>query len=702
MVFLRNNYNNLVKKLCKFDNILYINKQSGGKKKKVKELEKFNELNESELITLLNEKKWDKIISLYKNPRNIKINGNNLLHLACIRGETEAIKYYISQYPELFYVANSEGDTCAHLLAKYSYYDILKSYVKKYPEVIFFINKNNETLLDLTLKEPKIMIFIIDLIDSEYFKDSTKTASLKCIIELIKLNNGKDIYLDIINKLLSKNYQLNQSNPYYPLIVASKYNKPDVVETLLKHNADPNIRDTNEISPLIKAVENKSYESVKILLDNNADINYAGAEEDQLPINIALNNRDDTMIDILLDSKFNKNKLDLSIKNRNLDTPLHIALKNSNMDSVNNNNNNDYLKESNLIELIKNSDLNLKNIKNTTSLELLKEYAKTKNIKIKHLLKRNKIEKPNKDKLTKIKMPLIKKNNIGLFNSDVLHGAIYTHCVLQKYDNLGIPTQKYKLKSFNKEYDNYKFLVNYRTEEGKIIKDLILIYYDNLYELMPYLILWRSRDLYNYNTNLKKSIKKLLKDDKIDFIYIKLTLIPNSTSTHANLLLYNKKENILERFEPYGSNDLLDQDKLNEFIEKLAKKIFNKKVKYINPKLFMNDTKFQLISSDSDPDNKKQGDPAGYCLAWTFWYLELRLNNPDVDSKILVENALKKIINRDSNSNQVLDYIRNYSHELDKLKNNFLKDCGIKKNDYYNNNFNDKNLDTILDKIKIF
>ena len=696
MIFLRNNYNNynnLVKKLCKFDNILYINIQSGGKKKKAKELEEFND---TELITLLNEKKWDKIISLYKNPRNIKINGNNLLHLACIRGETEAIKYYISQYPELFYVANSEGDTCAHLLAKYGYYDILKSYVKKYPEVIFFINKNSDTLLDLTLKEPQIFIFLIDLIDSEYFKDfkdtdATKVASLKCMIELIKLNNGKDIYLDIINKLLSKNFELNQSNPYYPLIIASKYNKPEIVETLLKHNADPNIRDIEELSPLIKAVENKSYESVKILLDNNADINYAGAEEDHLPINIALNNRDDTMIDILLDPKFNKNKLDLSLKNRNLDTPLHIALKNSQ--------DNDYLKESNLKELIKNSDLNLKNIKNTTSLELLKEYAKTKNIKIKQLLKRNKIDKI--DKINKIKMPQIKKNNIGLFNSDVLHGAIYTHCILKKYDNLGIPTQKYKLKSFNKEYNNYNFLVNYRTEEGNIIKDLILIYYDNLYELMPYLILWRSRDLYYYDTNLKKSIKKLLKDDKVDFIYIKLSLIPNGTSTHANLLLYNKKENILERFEPYGSNDLLDQDKLNEFIEKLAKKIFNNKVKYINPKLFMNNTKFQLISSDSDPDNKKQGDPAGYCLAWTFWYLELRLNNPDIDSKILVENALKKIVNRDSNSNQVLDYIRNYSHELDKLKNNFLKDCGIKKNDYYNSNFSDKDLDIILDKIKI-
>jgi hypothetical protein len=146
---------------------------------------------------------------------------------------------------------------------------------------------------------------------------------------------------------------------------------------------------------------------------------------------------------------------------------------------------------------------------------------------------------------------------------------------------------------------------------------------------------------------------------------------------------------------------MLDEEKLNQFIEKLAKKIFNKDVKYINPKLFMDIAKFQIISSDSDPDNKKLGDPVGYCLAWTFWYLELRLNNPDTDPKLLVENALNKIININSNSNQVLDYIRNYSQELDKLKNNFLKKCGIKEDAYYNNNFNDNELESILDKIKI-
>ncbi len=695
MFYLTNNYINLAKKLCRSDNNNF-NIQYGGGRKKVKNNSKSNlytkiKLNEDELITLLNDKDWDKIIELYKNPRDVKINGNNLLHLACSRGEIEAINYYILKYPELFYVSNSEGDTCAHLLAKYGHYDILKSMLPKFPEVIHFINKNGDSLLDLTLKEPTIMNFLINLIDPEYFKDmdATKIASLKSMIELIKLNDGKDIYLHMINKLLSKGFQLNQPIPYYPLIIASKFDKADVVDSLLKNGANPNIKDIGELSPLIKAVEHKSYDSVKLLLENGADINYAGPEGDHLPLNIAIDNKDNDMINILLDSKYNKNKLNLSFRNRNLDTPLHIALKNTLVS--------DYLNESNLVKLIKKSDLTLKNIKNIRSIDLLKDYTKKKNIKIKNLFK---TQKKYKRQVTKVKMPKIKNNNFGLFNSDILHGAIYTHCVLEKYSNLAIPTQKFNLKKVNKEFDNFNFLVNYRTKEGSIIKDLISVYYDSLYEMMPYLILWRSRDIYYNNENLKKSIKNLLKNDKVEFIYIKLSLIPNGSSTHANLLLYNKKKNTLERFEPYGYNQMLDEEKLNQFIEKLSKKIFNKDVKYINPKIFMDDAKFQIISSDSDPDNKKLGDPFGYCLAWTFWYLELRLKNPNIDPKELVDNALSKIVNKDSNSNQVLDYIRNYSQELDKMKNNFLKKCGIDENNYYNNNFNDEDLEIILNKIK--
>ena len=114
----------------------------------------------------------------------------------------------------------------------------------------------------------------------------------------------------------------------------------------------------------------------------------------------------------------------------------------------------------------------------------------------------------------------------------------------------------------------------------------------------------------------------------------------------------------------------------------------------------MDDTKFQIVSSDSDPDNKKLGDPVGYCLAWCFWYLELRLKNPNIESKELVKFAFNDILqNHDKDSNQVLSYIRNYSQELDKMKNEFLKEAGINENNFYNTNFTDEELQLILSKI---
>jgi hypothetical protein len=51
-------------------------------------------------------------------------------------------------------------------------------------------------------------------------------------------------------------------------------------------------------------------------------------------------------------------------------------------------------------------------------------------------------------------------------------------------------------------------------------------------------------------------------------------------------------------------------------------------------------------------------------------------------------------------SNVVLNYIRNYSIELDNMKNKFLKECGISEKSYYNLNFNDNQIQVILDKLK--
>jgi ankyrin repeat protein len=744
MFYLTNNYNNLTRKLCQknisddidnIDDINVINLIGGRKRnKKIKDDSDSNsnseDIDENELLDLLGKKEWEEIIRKYKNPRDVKINGNNLLHLACARGEVKVINYYLLKYPELFYIANTEGDTCAHILVKYGFFDILKSFLPKYPEVINFINKSGDSLLDLTIKEPEIMSWIINLMNPEYFEemDASKISSLKSMIELIKLNQGKDLYLMLLDKLIKKGFKLNSLYPYSPMIVASKLDKPLVADLLLKAGANPNIRDKLEKTPLIYAVENSSYETTKQLLEYDADINYAGAEGDDLPLNIALKNKDGGMVDLLLTHENSKNKIKYDFKDRNLDTPIHIALKNNLI--------NPFLKPSSLYKLIYESNLNAQNIKQITPMHLLarsnkinlKNYTqilknKDLNLEIKDYKNKTPVQylsRENKNifeisensiiensiiensiiESSDVKMPKLKQNNLGLFNSDILHNAIYTAMILRKYKKLGIPTQKYSLEEFNKSYNKFNYLANYKSREGKLVQDIISIYYENFYQLLPYLFLWKSRDLYYFNSKIKEEIKKLMKNDKIRFIMMKLSLIPNYNSTHANILIYDKKTNVLERFEPYGPNEMLDELELNKFLERICKKIFNKKIKFISPKLFMEDAKFQIVSSDSDPDNKKIGDPIGYCLAWCFWYLELRINNPDISSKELVNNAFINILNKQSlDSNQVLDYIRNYSHELDKLKNIFLKECGIQEKYFYNNTFDNKDTEKILHKL---
>ena len=76
------------------------------------------------------------------------------------------------------------------------------------------------------------------------------------------------------------------------------------------------------------------------------------------------------MIDILLKKKYG---LNYSYTDRNLETPIHIALKN-NLDKP-------FMKPSSLFKLIYESDLNIPNLMNTTPLHLLAKYSNIEDLK---------------------------------------------------------------------------------------------------------------------------------------------------------------------------------------------------------------------------------------------------------------------------------------------------------------------------------
>jgi hypothetical protein len=115
-----------------------------------------------------------------------------------------------------------------------------------------------------------------------------------------------------------------------------------------------------------------------------------------------------------------------------------------------------------------------------------------------------------------------------------------------------------------------------------------------------------------------------------------------------------------------------------------------------------NDVGIQILSNDSNYNIKKLGDPNGYCLAWTYWFLEMRLGNSDVSASKLMNNMIDNVVKSKVSDNNKLfiSFIRNYAGELDKLKNQFMLDAGISMMHIYDLTLNKQNLDKLLKKLK--
>ena len=60
----------------------------------------------------------------------------------------------------------------------------------------------------------------------------------------------------------------------------------------------------------------------------------------------------------------------------------------------------------------------------------------------------------------------------------------------------------------------------YKTPVGNVITDLVFAYHTILYELSPYIIVWRSIDKYYIHPDLEISIKKCLQKKEIRFIFM--------------------------------------------------------------------------------------------------------------------------------------------------------------------------------------
>jgi hypothetical protein len=175
--------------------------------------------------------------------------------------------------------------------------------------------------------------------------------------------------------------------------------------------------------------------------------------------------------------------------------------------------------------------------------------------------------------------------------------------------------------------------------------------------------------------NLSKILVNCITNVDTKIIIIPVQLIFDNGGGHANVLIYRKNLNQIEHFEPHGQNFSKKQEDINKIIEKWMKFFVLK----INAKLALikkPEVKFvessevcpyinglQNLESLSDLIKIAGVEPGGYCAAWSMFFTELCLKNPEISSSTLINyifNTLQ-LMNESEKRNYLKSVIRGYS-----------------------------------------
>jgi len=179
-------------------------------------------------------------------------------------------------------------------------------------------------------------------------------------------------------------------------------------------------------------------------------------------------------------------------------------------------------------------------------------------------------------------------------------------------------------------------------------------------------------ELYEHMQLIAKQICKCV-NGGMETIIIPFTFMfpdKSKTNSHANLLIYRKVDNTIERFEPYGKSitpiyDNLVEQKLVEFCAVLNKEFNRYKMQNIRFKgaseVCPYIRGFQTIEEVNRKKDPNEG--GGYCLAWSMFFAELVLNNPEVPSPELLEMVMQHVTDK-GGKKYLVNVIKGYAHHI--------------------------------------
>jgi ankyrin repeat protein len=610
-----------------------------------------------------------------------------------------------------------------------------------YGSDITIVDNNKNNIFDLCLKY-KRNDMLLYLIENEFNKDIYSFINIRgeSIFYQALVYDNYNITDFLINiKKYIQNIMNSQENQYGLTILHQMVitNNNKYIDKLLEYGIDYNKSDYYGNTPHHYAILENNYDYInKILNKDNIKINYNTTNiNGETLLHLYLMNNDYS--DIMNNNYNHYDNIIILIKNTDLNlqnndgiTPLHLIIelglwKDDNIKKIlesgdkdlnlfiSDNKNNNSIKRLNnnneFIDIVVISYYNkLKNLKNNLD-ELVIDWEKyCASDDLNNLLKSINKKKGKSIDLycTEMirKMIVEEKRSVPQyveinfnFDEDIVmeDNCFYTGSTIDILFGL----------IYLSRHNNVNFIISYPLSDNKKLTDYykkIGLNYSYKVEFINIEIVWSFQKLI-LMTNFESIIQdKLSKSER--FIVIPLG-IEISDGSHANIIIIDKKKKIIERFEPNGQSSPRNFNYNPKLLDLLLENNFNNidsltDYNYIPPNKYLPIVGFQMLESINDDKCKFIGDPNGFCAVWCVWYIHFKLINPDIDSKKLVKDLIKKIKLSNKSFKSI---IRNFSKKIAALRDNTLKKYNITINDWMNNNYDKEIIDNIeKDVLDIF
>jgi ankyrin repeat protein len=578
--------------------------------------------------------------------------------------------------------------------------------------------------LSLPLNDPPFISLArgSDQLDNRYEMLEMILPYIEDINIIDKYNNNILIYAvqmqnyDFVKLILESGIDYNyfgNNNTQHPITHSLMRNDPKIIELLLDYDINLDITDSYGATPLHYAFASKIITTIKTynfdininlkrkLLSKIKSLNHIDIDKNSV-LYFVLKDQDTwkKLKDLLIMKK-------LKIYQKNIDNIAPIDLINKkDLDEFYN-----MVCQSYLNQLTKD-----KKWINKFDIDL---HLRLKNSDIKDILKDTQISNqiikiikdgqsyPESDTEHHIKLIMHPKVNITLYTPMTFDSNCFIMYLLEKYPDVKIPILPDKVKKIPqmqklinlvdyREIYNYlntpemiKFLkldsIESYNMQNDIIKSLSGNYFSTRDILSNVNLYWR--DSYNYFMSpfLIDSIKNTININpktKLIIMPVQIHGSDESLIYHANFIIYDVKNKIVEIFDPNENGSKYRNHDLNNYLKLLFENNFD--VKFYSSNKINPHNSFQVYDYATPYSQSYINDPAGFCLAWCIWYVEMRIINYNINPKILCQIALYKISLIPNETFK--SYIRNYSEYLNEYKLSIFKKYDLDKKYWFMNN----------------